>query len=413
MLKGKHIILGITGGISAYKIPFLVRELRKSGAEVRIVMTDSAKEFVTPLTLSTLSGEEVRTEAFPQKSSEVVRTGTWHIALGEWANLMVIAPATANVIAKLAQGFADDTVSMLALAVRCPLVISPAMDVDMWKHPATQSNVSKLKEMGVAVLPPEEGELASGLTGPGRLPDLGIITAALEEILSKTHQDLKGKKILITAGPTREAIDPVRFIGNRSSGKMGFAIAGAAAQRGAETTLISGPVHLATPRNVKRIDVESGADMYAAVKKHRGLMDAIIMAAAVSDYAPVSVSSRKIKKGEDEFALRLRPTTDILRQLGETKGKTLLVGFALETGRGIPNARKKLKEKNLDFIVLNNPLRDGAGFGADTNIVTILSRNGREERLRKMSKFDVAEEILDRISRKLPATPPLARRRPR
>lgn len=403
MLKGKKIVIGITGGIAAYKIPLLIRSLKKAGARVRVVMTDAAKEFVTPLTLSTLSGEEVIVGMFPANDAEHVDASTWHITLGQWADVMVIAPATANVITKLAHGFADNAVTTLVLAMRCPIIVSPAMDVDMWNHAATQANINTLQEMGFVVLPPEEGDLASGLSGKGRLPELSVIENAVTEVLSKARQDLKGKKILVTAGPTNEAIDPVRFIGNRSSGKMGFAIANAAAQRGAEVTLITGRVPLATPRNVTRIDVESAEEMFNAVRKHYPRKDAIMMSAAVADFTPVSFSSKKIKKEQTKtnLSIELKKTVDILHFLGAHKTNNILVGFALETHNEIASAKNKLKEKHLDFIVLNNPLLEGAGFETDTNIVTIISRNNKVERLKKMTKFNVAQEILNRVSKKL------------
>ncbi len=404
MLKNKHILLGVTGGIAAYKIPLLVRECIRQGASVRVVMTEAAKEFVTPLTLSTLSGHQVIVGTFPDQTSGTVDAGTWHIELGQWADVMLMAPATANVLAKLAHGYADNAVTTLALAVRCPLVISPAMDSDMWLHRATQENVAKLSEMGCRVLPPEEGDLASGLIGPGRLPEIENLIRSLDEILANAHRDLGGKNILVTAGPTREAIDPVRFIGNRSSGKMGFAVANAAAERGAKVTLITGRVSLPTPRNVKRIDVDSADQMHRAVMGHKKNKDAIVMAAAVADYTPSRYSSRKIKKetlSGDTLSLDLKRTTDILRQLGREKHGAVLVGFALETDNGLRSAKRKLKEKNLDLIILNNPLEEGAGFDTATNVVTMIPKRGKVERLKKMSKFAVANRILDRVAKML------------
>ncbi len=402
MLKNRHIVLGITGGIAAYKLPLLVRELKKAGAQVRVVMTDSAKAFVTPMTLSTLSGHEVVAGMFPDQDAATVKAGTWHIELAQWAELMFIAPATANTIAKLAHGYADNAVTALALALRCPLVIAPAMDADMWMHPATQGNITKLGEMGYTVLPPAEGELASGLVGPGRLPEIDALVETAERILAGAHFDLRGKKILVTAGPTHEAIDPVRFVGNRSSGKMGFAIANAASQRGAEVMLISGPVSLATPRNVRRVDVESAHEMHAAVMKHFPKVDAVVMAAAVADFTPVTPSPQKIKKEKmksDSFSLELTPTKDILQALGTKKKGAVLVGFALETEHGIASGKKKLKQKNLDLVVLNKPLQDGAGIGTDESIVTLISKNGKIEKLPKMAKFDVANQILTRMKK--------------
>ncbi|MBI3364413.1 MAG: bifunctional phosphopantothenoylcysteine decarboxylase/phosphopantothenate--cysteine ligase CoaBC [Ignavibacteriae bacterium] len=402
MLKNKHILLGVTGGIAAYKTPLLVRECTKRGASVRVVMTDAAKEFVAPLTLSTLSGHRVIVGTFPDQASSTIDAGTWHIELGQWAHAMLIAPATANVLAKLAHGYADNAVTTLALAVRCRIILAPAMDVDMWHHQATQDNVAKLKEMGYTVLPPQEGELASGLVGPGRLPEIETLVLSLEEILHKADQDLKGKKILVTAGPTVEAIDPVRFIGNWSSGKMGFAVANAAAQRGADVTLITGRVSLQTPRNVKRLDVESAEQMRHAVIKHAKGVDAIIMAAAVADYTPTRISPTKIKKegrNGSTFSLELKKTKDILKQIGEQKNGAVVVGFALDTDNGLRNAQRKLREKKLDLIVLNNPLEQGAGFNTDTNIATLIPKRGKIVKLKKLSKFDVAHQILDRVSK--------------
>ena len=402
MLKGKHIVVGITGGIAAYKIPFLIRSFRKAGADVHVVMTDAAGKFVTPLTLSTLSGRDVVQGIFP--ADEHGGTGAWHIKLGERSDVMVIAPATANVVAKLAHGYADDAVTTLALAMRCPVVVSPAMDVDMWNHAATQANVEALQEMGYVVLPPEEGDLASGLVGKGRLPEMEVIERAVEDVLQNRRQDFKGVRMLVTAGPTYEALDPVRFLGNRSSGKMGFAIARAASERGADVTLISGHVHLRTPKGVRRIDVESAQQMFDETRKQYQQQHAIIMTAAVADFAPVSVSKKKIKKetqSDPAFSLQLRKTVDILHFLGHKKGKRTLVGFALETDNGVASAKKKLKEKRLDMIVLNNPLEEGAGFGTNTNIVTLISKQGKVERLKRMSKHAVADQVLNRLAGKL------------
>jgi phosphopantothenoylcysteine decarboxylase/phosphopantothenate--cysteine ligase len=404
MLRKKHILLGITGGIAAYKMPLLVRELRKAGAEVRVVMTESATEFVTPLTLSTMSGADVVVGTFPKMTGNVQKGGTWHIHLAEWADLLLIAPATANVVAKLAHGVSDDAVTTLTLAFTRSVLVSPAMDSDMWNHAATQKNVSLLRELGYTVLPPEEGELASGLVGPGRLPELHRIIEAVDAELDKSRRDLKGKRVLVTAGPTFEAIDPVRYIGNRSSGKMGYAIARAAAERGASVTLVSGPVALQTPRHVERIDVESAEEMYRAVMKRRAKADVIVMSAAVADFTPESPSARKLKKERmtgESISLALRKTRDILGELTREKSGAVIVGFALETDRALANAKKKLKEKRPDLLVLNDATKDGAGFNTDTNIVTLLSRRGAVDRLPKMSKADVAHEILNRVLRLL------------
>ncbi len=402
MLKGKKIVIGITGGIAAYKIPWLIRDLVKAGAEVRVVMTESAAQFVTPLTLSTVSANPVTVGMFPGGKEGTINADTWHVTLGHWADIMLIAPATANTLAKLAHGYADNAVTTLALALRCPLALSPSMDVDMWQHQATQENIVRLKELGYRVLAPDTGALASGLTGAGRLPGLEAIIEAVDGILSKARLDLKGKRILVTAGPTYESIDPVRFVGNRSSGKMGFAIARAAAERGAEVTLVSGPARIQTPRNVKRLDVESAQQMADAVMHERKRTNAVIMAAAVADFTPAHRASQKIKKEElesDTYSLPLVRTTDILEQLGKRKNGMLLVGFALETEDDLANARKKLHKKNLDLVVLNNPTEEGAGFGGDTNIITIIRRDGKTERLEKMLKDDVAHKILDQVVR--------------
>jgi phosphopantothenoylcysteine decarboxylase/phosphopantothenate--cysteine ligase len=404
MLKNKHIVLGVTGGIAAYKIPLLVREFRKAGADVRVVMSEAAREFVTPLTLSTLSNNEVIVGTFPKTLSNVLDAKTWHIKLGQWADIMLVAPATANIVAKLANGLSDDAVSTLVLAVRCPLIIAPTMDIDMWQHAATQRNVAVLQEMGYVVIPPDEGELASGLTGPGRLPEHGRIVDEVRSVLANAHRDLVGKKIVVTAGPTYEPIDPVRFIGNRSSGKTGFALANAAAQRGAQVTLITGRTHLPTPKFVRRLDVDTALQMYQAVMKYQHSADVIIMAAAVADYMPANVSSKKIKKENSHKAtlsLELIKTKDILREVSSKNKKSVLVGFALETDHAVANAKKKLREKKLDFIVLNQAGKEGAGFDSDTNIVTIITKNGKIERLKRMMKYPVAQEILNRVSKLL------------
>ena len=401
MLKGKKILLGIAGGISVYKMCAVVRLLKKNGAQVRVLMTHSATQFVTPLTFSTLSQEEVITSLWPENSRASTDLGVKHIDLGLWADIMLVSPATANIIAKMAQGIADDVISSTVLALRCPLLIAPAMDVDMFLNEATQHNLSHLRERGCHILPPAEGELASGLIGPGRLPEPEAIVAFVESIVKKTPLDLKGKKILVTAGPTYEPIDPVRFIGNRSSGKMGFALANAAAQRGATVTLVSGPVALGTPRNVSRIDVETAEQMHKAVVKESKKCDVVIMSAAVADFTPRKTASNKIKKqqaGPSGMSLDLDPTTDILLELGAKKNGSVLVGFALETEDELKNAKEKLRKKNLDLIVLNSTRDEGSAFGTDTNVVTLVTKSGKTEKLPKMSKFDVAVEILNRIA---------------
>lgn len=399
MLAGKNIALGVTGGISVYKMCTVVRLLKKAGANVRVMMSRSATEFVTPLTFSTLSQEEVVVSLWPENRNASTSNGVKHIDIGLWADLMLIAPATANTIAHIAHGYAEDALSSTVLALRCPLVIAPAMDLDMWEHPATQENVMTLRSRGCFIIPPEAGELASGLVGMGRLPEPETITAFVENVIEKTPQDLKKKRILITAGPTHEPIDPVRFIGNRSSGKMGFALANAAALRGAEVTLISGPVGLGTPKNVKRIDVETAQQMHDAVMANVKKQDIIIMSAAVADYTPSAPAAQKIKKQNAGMTIELRSTADILRAVGEMRSKKqLLIGFALETTDELSNAHAKLTKKKLDMIVLNSTRDEGAAFGVDTNVVTLIGKRGDVRRLPKMAKFDVAVEILNAVN---------------
>ncbi len=401
MLAGKNIALGVTGGISVYKMCTVVRLLKKAGANVRVMMTRSATEFVTPLTFSTLSQEEVVVSLWPEEKKASTRLGVKHIDVGLWADVMLVAPATANTIAHLAHGYAEDVVSSTVLALRSPLIIAPAMDLDMWENRATQENVSVLRGRGYFIIPPESGDLASGLVGAGRLPEPETIVDVVSGVIDKTPRDLTGKKILVTAGPTYEPIDPVRFIGNRSSGKMGFALANAAALRGASVTLISGPVSLPTPKNVKRIDVETADAMFAAVTAIAKKQDIIIMSAAVADYAPVTAAREKIKKHSAPLSIDLRPTRDILRTIGEKKSKKqILVGFALETENELANARQKLVTKNLDMIVLNSTKDEGAAFGADTNVITLVGRDGAANKLPKMSKFDAATEILNALRKK-------------
>jgi phosphopantothenoylcysteine decarboxylase / phosphopantothenate---cysteine ligase len=400
MLSGKHILVGVTGGIAAYKSAQLVRDLIRAGAEVQVVMTRSAAQFITPLTLSTLSRRPVIIEMFPPSPEQPTEQWTKHIDLGLWADAMLIAPASANTVAKLAHGLADNFLTTLVLALRCPLVIAPSMDVDMFLHEQTQRNIAALHEVGCHIIEPAHGELASGLEGPGRLPEPAALVKALDALLDGVHQDFRGTKLLVTAGPTHEPIDPVRYVGNRSSGKMGFALANAAAQRGAEVTLISGPVSLRTPRNVRRVEVHTAREMERSVFEAFGETDALIMAAAVADFAPAQAAASKIKRdalSNDDLTLTLRQNPDILKEAGERKTRQVLVGFALETNDEIRNAQKKLVAKRLDAIVLNNPTEEGAGFGTDTNIVTILTATGSVERLAKMSKFDVANEILNRV----------------
>lgn len=398
MLENKHILLGVTGGIAAYKSAWLVRELKKAVADVQVVMTKSATEFITPLTLSTLSQRKVLLDLFPPSPDETSAQWTEHVQMALWADIMVIVPASANTVAKLAHGLADNFLTTLVLALRSPLGVSPAMDVDMYNNEITQRNIDILRETGCFVLDPEEGELASGLSGQGRLPEIERIVKWIDGILENTHQDLRDRKVLVSAGPTFEPIDPVRFIGNRSSGKMGFALANAAAQRGASVTLVSGPVHLRTPRNVKRIDVHKAEEMQKAMDKEFQTADCVLMAAAVGDYAAETPSQQKLKReGKEQLSLQLKANPDILKNLGGRKKKQVMVGFALETENEVAHARKKLAAKNLDLIILNNPNVEGAGFDADTNVVTLISSDGMQERLPKNSKFNIAHQILDRV----------------
>ncbi len=405
MLAGKHILLGVSGGIAAYKSALIVRELVKAGADVQVLMTPAATQFITPLTLGTLSRRDVIVEMFPLNSGGAQRGWTAHIDLALWADLMLIAPATADILAKAAHGLADTFLAATLLALRCPLAVAPSMDVDMFRHPATQENLRILRSRGVRILEPETGELASGLVGEGRLPEPATIVAWIDSLLETNARDLAGRNILVTAGPTQEPIDPVRYIGNRSSGKMGFALAEAAARRGAKVTLVAGPVHLPTPPGVERIDVATAVEMESAVRSRFPAADALIMSAAVADFRPEDPKSAKIKREQiqqDGITLHLTKNPDILKSMGEMKKKQILVGFALETNDGAAHAKAKLSAKNLDLIVLNNPLADGAGFGSETNVVTLLCRDGSVKEYPKLPKIDVAGVILDQTAALLP-----------
>jgi len=399
MLNEKKILLGITGGIAAYKAAYIVRELKRLGADVRVIMTHSATQFITPLTLSTLSNHEVIVSLWPKSTYESTDLGVRHVDLGLWADAMLILPATANTIAKLANGVADNALTSTALSIRCPLLIAPAMDLDMYQHPATQHNIGILQSRGCTIIEPESGELASGLSGPGRLPELKPIIESIEGALKGQTKDLKDISLLVTAGPTYEKIDPVRFIGNRSSGKMGFAIARAAARRGANVTMISGPTSLETPTGVQRIDVESAAEMLQAVQHELSKHRVVIMAAAVADFRPASSAARKIKKSNDSSVpeIQLEQTDDILGYISEQKNDQTVIGFALETENEIDHAREKLNKKKLDYIVVNNPMKEGSGFGSDTNQITIIGKNSLLQEYPLMSKFEAANKILDRI----------------
>ena len=395
MLKNKHIILGITGSIAAYKAAYLIRGLVKKGAEVQVVITPAGKEFITPLTLSTLSSHPVISEFFSN------RDGTWnsHVDLGLWADAMLIAPATASSIGKMANGIADNMLITTYLSCKAPVFVAPAMDLDMFAHPSTQANLDKLRSYGNRIIEPATGELASHLVGKGRMEEPDRIIEVLEDFFA-TRQDLKDQKILITAGPTYEKIDPVRFIGNYSSGKMGFALAEACAERGAEVTLVAGPVSLETHHPlIKRVHVESAEEMYQAAMAAFPASDAAILCAAVADYRPEQVAAQKLKREtEGEMTLHLVPNKDIAASLGAIKRKEqVLVGFALETNDENAHASDKLKRKNLDFIVLNS-LRDaGAGFRCDTNKITLLNRAGVSKAFPLKSKQEVAADIVDEL----------------
>jgi len=398
-MRGRNVLVGVSGGIAAYKVGYLIRELIKSGAAVKVMMTEAGTRFVTPLTFSALSKNPVSTDLWSNNQSSDSDISTQHIDLANWADVLVIAPASANTIAKLTYGISDNLLTVVSLATARPIILAPTMDAEMYLHAITQKNLATLKERGYFVIPPAEGELASGLSGPGRLPEIKIIVDTIEKVLVHSRQDLKKKRILVTAGPTFEAIDPVRFVGNRSSGKMGFAIANAAAQRGADVTLIAGPVVCETPRNVKRVDVESAQEMLRAVLAHAKKSDALIMSAAVADYTPAHPVKHKIKKQlkNEMLNLPLKATPDILATLGKKKRNLVLVGFALETKDELASAKDKLRKKNLDLIVLNPFSEQNRVFGSDVNVVTIIDHRGKAERFPKLLKFDVANKILDKV----------------
>ena len=393
ILNGKHIVLGVTGSIAAYKAAFLVRLLIKRGAEVQVVMTEAAKEFITPLTLSTLTRKPVVSEFFDR------RDGSWnsHVDLGQWADAMLIAPCTAATLGKMASGVADNMLATTYFSMKAPVFVAPAMDLDMYSHPVTQRNIEYLTSIGNIFIEPTSGELASQLVGKGRMQEPEVIVSVLEDYFSKQSQ-LSKKKVLITAGPTYEAIDPVRFIGNYSTGKMGFALAEECAARGADVTLIAGPVNLKTVNpGIRRIDVTSAHQMYEAVMKHFPESDAAILCAAVADFTPAVTADNKIKR-KGEITLTLKPTEDIAASLGAIKRPDQrMVGFALETNDEFSNAQDKLQRKNLDFIVLNSLRDEGAGFGYDTNKVTLIDRKGKEE-FPLQSKKDVAKAIISKLA---------------
>ena len=394
MLKGKKIIIGITASIAAYKIPLLVRLLKKAGAEVQIILTPTAKDFVTPLTLSTLSNKPALSEMYDKKD------GNWnsHVDLGLWADLMLIAPASANTMGKMVNGIADNLLLTTYLSARSQVIVAPAMDLDMYQHPSTKQNIAKLRSWGHQIIEPTKGELASGLCGAGRMEEPENIFQVIQDFFKKKTK-LNAKKFLVSAGPTYEAIDPVRFIGNYSSGKMGFAIAEELANRGASVSLIAGPVNIETQNtSINRIDVKSAQEMYDACMSVFPKVDVGIMAAAIADFSPKDVAKQKIKKGDTTPNIVLKPTKDVLLNMGvQKKPNQLLIGFALETNDEIANAKKKLHKKNLDLIVLNSLQDKGAGFQHATNQVTLIDREEKMQAFELKNKSAVAIDIVNRI----------------
>ena len=396
MLQGKKIVLGVTGGIAVYKAVDLVSRLRKAGCEVRVVMTEHAQQFVTPLTFKEISGNAVATSMWNANQEFNVE----HIALANWADAFLVAPATANILAKMACGLADDLLSTTLLAAQAPIIVCPAMNTGMYQNPATQENIAKLQERGVTVMPPAVGHLACGTSGPGRLPEPQQIVEFMSAFFAGREGDLRGLRVLVTAAGTREPIDPVRYVGNRSSGKMGYAVAQMAAERGADVLLISGPSALAAPPNVRVVNVETTNEMLEACLAAYGDVDIVIKAAAVADYRPRDVADQKIKKKTDDaLTVVMDKNPDILKTLGAKKEQQVLVGFAAETQNLLANAREKVVKKNLDMIVANDVTAAGAGFNSDTNIVKFLFANGDVRELEQMPKVDVANRILDEAIR--------------
>jgi phosphopantothenoylcysteine decarboxylase/phosphopantothenate--cysteine ligase len=395
-----RITLGVTGGVAAYKSAELVRRLQTEGHSVQVVMTRAAREFITPLTFAALSGQKVITDLFSEGSSgdANLESAIEHIAVAQRTDLLLVAPATADTLAKFARGLADDFLSTLHLASTAPVILAPAMNVNMWQHPATQENLATLRKRGVRIVEPGEGYLACGMTGPGRLAEQEEILKAVREVV-QAQQDLAGETVLVTAGPTCEDLDPVRYITNRSSGKMGYAVAENAARRGAKVILISGPTSLETPEGIERVNVRSAEEMLRAVQSRFSESTIAVFAAAVADYRPAQTATEKIKRTKEPMTIRLEPNPDILASVARDKGDRLVVGFAAETEHVAENARKKLTAKNADLIVANDVTAEGAGFDVDTNIVTIFSRDGRDLPLPRLSKSEVAQRILDEVLR--------------
>jgi phosphopantothenoylcysteine decarboxylase/phosphopantothenate--cysteine ligase len=394
-----RITLGVTGGVAAYKAAELVRRLQQDGFSVQVVMTRSAREFITPLTFAALTGQKVITDLFAESGGEAnLESAIEHIAVAQRTDLLLVAPATADILAKFARGIADDFLTTLYLASTAPVVVAPAMNVNMWNHAATQENVEMLRARGVKIVDPDEGYLACGMIGAGRLAGQEAIVAAVHEALHAVR-DLAGETVLVTAGPTRENVDPVRYLTNRSSGKMGYAVAEAAARRGAHVILVSGPTSLEAPAGVERIDVESAEEMHRAVLEKVAGCSIAIFAAAVADYRPAEPSVQKIKRNNESTTIALEPTPDILASVARNKGTRFIVGFAAETDRVAENTRKKLAAKNADLMVANDVTVEGAGFDHDTNVVTLFARDGRDLSLPRMSKSEVAQRILDEVVR--------------
>jgi phosphopantothenoylcysteine decarboxylase / phosphopantothenate---cysteine ligase len=392
------LALGVTGGVAAYKAAELVRRLQQEKLDVQVVMTRAAQEFITPLTFAALTGQKVITDIFAAAGSAPanVESAIEHIAVAQRIDLLLVAPATADILGKFAHGIAEDFLSTLYLATKAPVVVAPAMNVNMWEHPATQQNLAALRARGVHVVDPDEGYLACGMTGAGRLAASESIFKKVCEVLGLRH-DFAGQTVLVTAGPTCEDLDPVRFLTNRSSGKMGYALAEAAQRRGARVILVSGPTDLKIPEGVDWVPVRSTEQMQRSVVERAREASVAIMAAAVSDYRPAAAQDKKIKRGDGTFTLELEPTPDILAELGREKANRILVGFAAETNHVAENARGKLQRKAADMIVANDVTQAGAGFDADTNIVTLFFRDGRELALPQLHKFDVANRILDQV----------------